>query len=85
MDSESNKQTVVYTTQEVEEIVFLDGVEKELESVEKSFESGDMQSFGKNKLDVTKRFDEFRRRDEEIFHKHCDAILKFLELNLLLF
>ena len=77
MDPDLNKQPTMFTAQEVEEIVFLDGVEKELESVEKSFDSGDMQSFGKNKFDITKRFDEFRRRDEEIFHKHCDAILKY--------
>lgn len=70
-----NKQQTTYTAQEVEENVTLDEVEKELESVERSFDSGDMQSFGRNKKDVMDRFTYFRRRDEEVFHKHCDAVL----------
>ena len=78
METDPSKQNTTYTAQEVEEIVFLDEVEKELESVELSFDSGDMQSFGRNKADVMNRFIEFRRRDEEVFHRHCDVILKLV-------
>lgn len=56
--------------------MFLEEVEKELDSIEQSFDSGDMQSFGRNKAEVMNRFIEFRRRDEEVFHKHCDAVMK---------
>ena len=76
METENIKQKKTFTAQEVEEIVFLEGVEKELESVEKSFDSGDMQSFGRNKVDVINRFIDFRRRDEEVFHRHCEMIIK---------
>ena len=52
METDTDKQPTTYTAQEVEEIVFLEEVEKELESVERSFDSGDMQSFGRNKEDA---------------------------------
>ena len=65
-----------FTSQEVEEIVFLDEIEKELQSIEKSFDSGNMQAFGRNRDDIMNRFVEYRRKDEEVFHRHCDAILK---------
>ena len=67
-----------FTSQEVEEIVFLDEIEKELQSIEKSFDSGNMQAFGRNRDDIMNRFVEYRRKDEEVFHRHCDAILKFM-------
>ncbi|CBK20243.2 uncharacterized protein [Blastocystis hominis] len=64
-----------FTSQEVEEIIVFEEVEKELESVEKSFESGDMQSFGRNKKDIIDQFDKFRHYDEEVFRHHCDAVI----------
>ena len=77
MEADTDKQPTTYTAQEVEEIVFLEEVEKELESVERSFDSGDMQSFGRNKEDAMSKFIDLRRKDEEVFHRHCDAILKW--------
>lgn len=76
MEEDQNNQDSNHNAQEVEEIVFLEEVEKELDSIEQSFDSGDMQSFGRNKVEVMNRFIDFRRRDEEVFHKHCDAIMK---------
>ncbi len=76
MEEEQANQDSNHNAQEVEEIVFLEEVEKELDSIEQSFDSGDMQSFGRNKAEVMNRFIDFRRRDEEVFHKHCDAIMK---------
>lgn len=81
MDQDTTHQNTQFTSQEVEEIVFFDEVEKELESVEKSFESGDMQSFGRNKKDIIDRFDKFRHCDEEVFRHHCDAIIGYAILN----
>ena len=80
METDTDKQPTTYTAQEVEEIVFLEEVEKELESVERSFDSGDMQSFGRNKNEVMDKFISFRHKDEEVFHHHCDAILKWIIL-----
>ena len=31
---------------------------------------------GRNKVDVINRFIDFRRRDEEVFHRHCEMIIK---------
>ena len=73
METDTDKQPTTYTAQEVEEIVFL-------ESVERSFDSGDMQSFGRNKNEVMNKFISFRHKDEEVFHHHCDAILKWIIL-----
>ena len=75
MEPEANQPEVTFTAQEVEEIVFLDEVEKELESVEQSFCSGDLQCFGRNKLDIKNRFSQFRKKDEEMFICHCNEVL----------
>ena len=78
MDKEQGEQENGFTSQEVEELVFLDEIEKELQSIEKSFDSGNMQAFGRNRDDIMNRFVEYRRKDEEGFHRHFDAILKFM-------
>lgn len=74
----SSSLKMQFTSQEVEEIIVFEEVEKELESVEKSFESGDMQSFGRNKKDIIDQFDKFRHCDEEVFRHHCDAVIGYL-------
>ena len=73
MEEEKNNS---FTSQEVEEISFLSGIEKELEIVERSFDSGDMQAFGRNREEIMHRFVEYREKDEKVFHQHCNGVYK---------
>lgn len=73
MEEEKNNS---FTSQEVEEIAFLSGIEKELEIVERSFDSGDMQAFGRNREEIMQRFVEYREKDERVFHQHCNTVYK---------
>ena len=78
MEQDQEDHSNRFTSHEVEEIVFLDEIEKELQSVERSFDIGDMQGFGRNRDEIMNRFVEYRRKDDEVFHRHCDAILKWI-------
>lgn len=66
-----------FSPQEVEEITFLGGIERELELVERSFDSGDMQAFGRNRDEIMHRFVEFRQKDEKVFQQHCNCVFKY--------
>ena len=76
MERMEEEKSNSFTSQEVEEISFLSGVEKELEIVERSFDSGDMQAFGRNREEIMQRFVEYREKDERVFHQHCNSVYK---------
>lgn len=76
MERMEEEKSNSFTSQEVEEISFLSGIEKELEIVERSFDSGDMQAFGRNREEIMQRFVEYREKDERVFHQHCNSVYK---------